>query len=146
MFKKLLVIIFLGFTGVVNINADDHGDILLTDDWRSTVFINVNYQIIKKNGQTINGLSDINGWIKYNETINETFTLLLDFNSNLDWDWSEDKNEDENYAFINELELNYGYRIIDVHVGSYSRTVKIELNGNEKYILVVVFPHFNISD
>ena len=143
MTKKLYLSILFCFTSAVILYADGYGNILLVDDRGPSVLIHVNYTITKNNGQLINGISNDEGWIKFNEPINENFILLLDFDSD-DWDWAGDPDE---INALGEKLTELGYEMV---FGSmkrgYSRTVKIKLDGKKKYILCVGFQTYRISE
>jgi hypothetical protein len=66
----------------------------------------------------------------------------VDFEPFSGWDWGEDVDV---YKQINNLKLNNGYKVIEYYKG-HDRIVEVFLNGNEKYIIAVEFPVFNISE
>ena len=134
MLRKYIVVVFLYLIIISNIKADGFGNIILLDGRWANTLINVSYTLEKNNGTVINGFSDFDGWIRFNETISETIFLTLDFN--IHWDWSEEFDED----FIEDLYFEHGFNILDVNVDRFTRKVEIELNGTEKYILVISLP------
>jgi hypothetical protein len=133
MLKRILVIIFL-IINIVNIKADEFGDIFLTNGF-DTVFENVEYTIIKDNGEKINGFSNDNGWIKYNELLNGKFNLFLDFD-NWDGEGIETTYEKIN-SMMNLLIDEYGYKLLIVEIDRHIYGIEIELDSNERYVFVV---------
>ena len=132
----LLMAISNIFADISNTTPENYGKIILIDE-DASLFINVSYTLTKKDGNVITGFSDSDGWINYPDEIKERFKLVLNLDSDLDWKVLRYDDLDAVYAFTDNLCDNYGYKIVFGRLDGYEQNVEIDLDGNEKYILVI---------
>jgi hypothetical protein len=140
MAKKMgLILFFILFASKVI--ADEPGDILLVAYWGEYI-INVDYTTMTKSkGKRINGRAGEDGWIRFNESMTDDYILYLDFDS-FSWDWAGNEEDVENMIKLLEGEYTIMYAVED----RYTHMVEVELEAGEKYIIMVEFQQYGISE
>jgi len=130
MLKRSLVIIFFIFISVINVNAQDFGDILILNG-TGCLLTNVKYVVTPKSGKQITGFSDDKGWIKFKTPLTGKYKLYLDFS---DYDGEVIESDFEELSKMLEFLVEKNkFQILQLEI---DQKINVDLNGKEKYIFV----------